>query len=301
MPSMKKEIPKLLAALLVFGLFVGPPAFMYGGWKGLASGLGFGVLAGILSGRKRGIAQGLSIAIAVGLTQPLLAGHVAGAVAPASGFRSLLFYPFVSLVGTVAAGLGGTLWQGVRKAFLTELRSASIIILYVGLAEARVSGVPAGVSRGVAASSATLLAGMFGLYAGSKLRPGLVFFLDLRPILRKMAVALSGFATIYMCVAFIFGGFFGAIWHSNHDAFTANCAALKNPSFWDFFYFSVVTITTLGYGDIVPASSLAKSLASIEVVFGLGYITVVFAAVMARLQPELNALVNEKRPPPALP
>jgi hypothetical protein len=56
-----------------------------------------------------------------------------------------------------------------------------------------------------------------------------------------------------------------------------------NPSqLWDApetFYFSFVTITTLGYGDVVPASSPARSLAIVEAVIGQLFI----AVFMARL------------------
>ena len=40
------------------------------------------------------------------------------------------------------------------------------------------------------------------------------------------------------------------------------------PRFFDALYFSVVTFTTLGYGDVLPVSVLAKSLAMIEVSVG---------------------------------
>jgi hypothetical protein len=39
-------------------------------------------------------------------------------------------------------------------------------------------------------------------------------------------------------------------------------------SFSESIYFSIVSIGTVGYGDIVPHSSLARLLASIEVVCG---------------------------------
>jgi hypothetical protein len=39
-------------------------------------------------------------------------------------------------------------------------------------------------------------------------------------------------------------------------------------SFSESIYFSIVSIGTVGYGDIVPHSSLARLLASIEVICG---------------------------------
>lgn len=51
------------------------------------------------------------------------------------------------------------------------------------------------------------------------------------------------------------------------------------------FYFSFVTLTTLGYGDVVPASSAAQLTAVVEVLFGylgLGGLLTIFAAKMGR-------------------
>jgi hypothetical protein len=39
-------------------------------------------------------------------------------------------------------------------------------------------------------------------------------------------------------------------------------------SFSESIYFSIISISTVGYGDIVPHSSVARLLASIEVVCG---------------------------------
>jgi voltage-gated potassium channel Kch len=44
-----------------------------------------------------------------------------------------------------------------------------------------------------------------------------------------------------------------------------------------FIYFSLVTITTLGYGDIVPQTSLASSLATLEAVVGQLYLVTTVA------------------------
>lgn len=44
-----------------------------------------------------------------------------------------------------------------------------------------------------------------------------------------------------------------------------------------FLYFSFITITTLGYGDITPANEMANSLAVVEAVVGQIYLVVVVA------------------------
>ncbi len=53
------------------------------------------------------------------------------------------------------------------------------------------------------------------------------------------------------------------------------------PSHLDFFYFSLTTLATVGYGDITPTSSLARCLAGAETLVGIGWTTVVLAAVVS--------------------
>ena len=51
-------------------------------------------------------------------------------------------------------------------------------------------------------------------------------------------------------------------------------------SFADALYFSVITIATVGYGDITPAGALVRGLASIEVVLGLLLLLFGFSEIM---------------------
>jgi hypothetical protein len=47
------------------------------------------------------------------------------------------------------------------------------------------------------------------------------------------------------------------------------------------FYFSYVTLATLGYGDIVPVSGPAKGMAILEAVIGQMYLVVVVARLVS--------------------
>ena len=48
----------------------------------------------------------------------------------------------------------------------------------------------------------------------------------------------------------------------------------------DLMYFSIVTLTTLGYGDITPLSDVAKALASVQALVGQIYLTVLIARLV---------------------
>ncbi len=52
---------------------------------------------------------------------------------------------------------------------------------------------------------------------------------------------------------------------------------LPHDLFLMFEYFSLVTITTLGYGDIVPVTGVAKAIATLEAIVGQLYLVVAVA------------------------
>ena len=47
-------------------------------------------------------------------------------------------------------------------------------------------------------------------------------------------------------------------------------------------YFSIVTMTTLGYGDIVPVAPVARMLCGVEAVVGQLYVAIFIARLVAR-------------------
>lgn len=49
----------------------------------------------------------------------------------------------------------------------------------------------------------------------------------------------------------------------------------------NFIYYSLVTLTTVGYGDILPQSPLAKSIASLEAVSGVMFSTIFLAKLVS--------------------
>jgi|GEM_PF-1259808 len=56
---------------------------------------------------------------------------------------------------------------------------------------------------------------------------------------------------------------------------------LENPTIWEGLYFSIVTVSSLGYGDIHPMG-FSRTLACIEVLFGLTFMGVMVAKLTSR-------------------
>src|SRR5262245_33296831 len=78
---------------------------------------------------------------------------------------------------------------------------------------------------------------------------------------RGIAAIVVAFIASYLSMILAFAITFASIYLSA-GAHAFHCPA--PPSFWDFVYFSAVTATTLGYGDITPVSNAAKILAVTE-------------------------------------
>lgn len=61
-------------------------------------------------------------------------------------------------------------------------------------------------------------------------------------------------------------------------------------NFPDFIYFSFVTLTTLGYGDILPTSPLSRFIVYMESVVGVFYMAVVVSSLIGAKIPKKNTI-----------
>ena len=92
---------------------------------------------------------------------------------------------------------------------------------------------------------------------------------------------LQGAIVIYLSLATIFAAAYSLIWELNPGAF-ANLAAPAGESeeVGNMLYFSLTTLTTTGYGDIVPVDPFARSLANLESVIGPFYLAITVARLV---------------------
>lgn len=89
------------------------------------------------------------------------------------------------------------------------------------------------------------------------------------------ATTLWGAIAAYLSVGIAFSFVYAAVHGLDTDAFANVVGGLG-----DFNYFSFVTMTTLGYGDIAPVSDLARALAILQTVLGQIFLVVVVARVV---------------------
>lgn len=95
--------------------------------------------------------------------------------------------------------------------------------------------------------------------------------------LRQRALAVLGFVSGYVLITFWFATAFYILWRGDSGSLHGISAA---PSFADFWYFSVITLATVGYGDITPATSPARILVGVEVLVGVLWTTVVVTGIV---------------------
>lgn len=63
--------------------------------------------------------------------------------------------------------------------------------------------------------------------------------------------------------------------------YTAGAPSQRTMDGFSSFYFSFATITTVGYGEIVPVANIARMLAVMEAVTGMFYVTVIISRLVA--------------------
>ena len=111
---------------------------------------------------------------------------------------------------------------------------------------------------------------------------GYIIVLILRYIFRQENVTLE---TIYGAIAVYI--LIGILWvflynltELFHPGSFSLAAVLEAESKKALYFFSFVTLTTLGYGDITPVSGPARSLAMLEAIVGQMYIAVLIARLV---------------------
>ena len=97
---------------------------------------------------------------------------------------------------------------------------------------------------------------------------------------------IAGAIGVYMLIGLIWASlyFFMAVF--DPEAFTGLSAPAgsetqhMNAVYMDLLYYSYVTLSTLGYGDVTPVSRAAQSLAYLEAISGVMYVAILVAALV---------------------
>ncbi|MEL7451536.1 MAG: ion channel [Pseudomonadota bacterium] len=190
--------------------------------------------------------------LAMLLLAPAVAGHDSVLVAAEFVFALLLVF---------------AVWSVGHDRKTTSIAVAMASAVFTGSLMVRMAGA------GVAVEIATLTLGcVFFAYVAT---------IVLRDIFTSNTVTLNtiiGAICAYILFGVLWGFLYGVVDLLDPSAFPG---ISDSPARADrFVYFSMVTLTTLGYGDITPASGAARGLAIVEATIGQVYLTVLVARLV---------------------
>ena len=305
---------RLVGAFLLLGGIVGTFWFALDGARalvlGLSAALVYSLVLGMRIGRRDGFDAGVNAGFAGGVASGLAVGALdifsPKKLAEAETLFSLSDIFVVTLAMNFALdlvrpvddqkgnqrkgpldfdsllfGAESGAWVGGLFGFLHA------IVLGKGLLDAATKGVIWMLGGGICGA----ITAPPGLAAARWLRPRLQVFGDLMPYLKGMWVPLGGFGLGYFAILFVFACLYGVAWRVDPQSFRG---LPPNASFGYFLYFSLETISTLGYATVAPASPAVRILLSIELMLGVGWITVFFAVLIAYLQPRFERIAKEQ-------
>lgn len=93
---------------------------------------------------------------------------------------------------------------------------------------------------------------------------------------------LQGAVAAYLLIAMMFAAAYTWVSLLQPDAFAgAASVAGTHGTIQEFVYFSFVTLTTTGYGDIAPHSAVARSLAMLEALIGQMFPSILLARLVS--------------------
>jgi len=263
----------LISTLAFIALVVGPIGYAANSTDGLSAGLSAGLILGLILGLSRGLGGGLIAGLGVGLIAGLITGLTVGLTAglPAKLLAESGWEPGRILRAWLIAGLGAGL----------------VAVPGVGLGTGLGAGLGLGLGLGLGAG--------LGLGFGVLLRPRLQIAFtdapDLWPYLslmgRPMLGYTSGYATLVVWFAFVYAALYR--W-SGHLAFSIPFT----PHFGDFLFFAITIFPPIGaYSDLKPLAPWAQSVVAGELIMGVGYTSVIFAAIISYLTPKLGRLFKD--------
>jgi hypothetical protein len=216
---------------------------------------------------------------------PLLRRHIHG---DGFGYGWLLVLILVSITFQLAAPE-----TDVAQIITVGLQGVTLI------AALHVSGVRAWLIHAATVIAAIALLSAIGILIGSGelddgagrllgllfviLAPAAIVVGIVRQARRDHAITLrtmAGVLCVYLLLGSAFAFTYGMISALESDAFFAQ---QPGGDISDFLYFSFVTMTTTGYGDLTAAHSLGRSLAITEALIGQIYLVTVVALIVTNI------------------
>jgi uncharacterized membrane protein len=194
----------------------------------------------------------------------------------------LLLALLLVLYVTIAATNHASLWGR----FAVSVLLGGVLLLAFHTSHVRARGLRVGIVLVVIADSANLLQALFnrhGADGSTYVMFALVLIAPvviLNRIIRHETVGLEtilGAICVYVLIAIAFAGIYAGV---NDTEPTGFFAQQVTPNNVDFLYFSFVTITTVGYGDLTAGTSSGRVLVTFEALIGQIFLVTLVARLV---------------------
>lgn len=108
---------------------------------------------------------------------------------------------------------------------------------------------------------------------------------DLFQSKKVSADTMAGAVCVYLLIALIWCYLYVLVELVSPGSFSftqgqARMHLWLSKEFYSFFYLSLITMTTVGYGDMTPVSKAARTCASLEAILGQIYLTILVARLV---------------------
>jgi ion channel len=104
---------------------------------------------------------------------------------------------------------------------------------------------------------------------------------------------ITGLLCVYLVIGLFFTLLYRAVDHFQPGSFFAQTHTATNDT---YLYFSFVTLTTVGYGDLTPAHDLGRTIAIIEALTGQLYLVTVVALAVSHFVATARTRSSAGRP-----
>jgi hypothetical protein len=140
----------------------------------------------------------------------------------------------------------------------------------------------------------SMVSATIGLVVGEKQLTGSLFVLNLllvagapvviiQSLVRRRVIDIRtvlGAVCVYILIGMLWAFGYAAVGTLGSDSFFSE---ISRATVADYLYFSFVTLTTVGYGDLTAAGGLGRALAVLEALIGQLYLVTVIALLVSNL------------------
>ncbi|MFN3890227.1 MAG: ion channel [Beijerinckiaceae bacterium] len=192
---------------------------------------------------------------------------------------------FLVFIGTPLAALGGVAFHVIGG--LTILGMIGVAIILDGRIYVLLPMIVAFAIASVAVAMRTIEPSVYDIYLSAfawLVLSGLWAWIVARMVFGPGRVTfhrIVGAVFLYLLVSMVFACLYMIIGAGNPKAFSGLVVEDSADNASHLIYFSLATLTTAGFGDIVPVDPMARALSNLESVFGALYPATLIARLVS--------------------